>query len=448
MHDREDSEAKIAHVMLESYMQDEGLRREEINEIQLKRLKETVAQAAKTEWYQEKLCALDIGPDDITSLEDIRKLPLTSKDDLRAGMPYKFLAVPKREVVRMHYSSGTTGIATAVYHTRNDLQYWTECVARGLRAAGVDESDVFQNMMTYGLFTGGLGLHYGAEIIGCMTIPAGSGNTKRQVYLMQQFGVTALHILPSYTMRIYNYCQEHGIDPIADLNVKYVFVGGEPYTKHMRNRIEEAFDCKVFNCYGLSEMCGPGVAMECKEQNGLHMREDHYLMEILDPNTLEPVALGQQGELVLTTLRREAMPLLRYRTRDITCLLTGQCPCGSHHSRIDRILGRTDDMLIVKGVNIYPQQVEHVLMDIPQVGTNYLIVLDSSADLDEMTVKVELSQDMAIDQMRELTKIEETLIRNLREELMLTPKVELLQPSSLPDGEGKAVRVVDNRKSR
>ncbi|MFP3904592.1 MAG: phenylacetate--CoA ligase family protein [Armatimonadota bacterium] len=434
--------------MTREYLEDETLAQDRIQNLQLKRLKEAVGRAQASEWYSEKLKQAGISPDTIESLDDVSKLPLTTKDDLRAGMPYKFLAVPLSEVVRMHYSSGTTGVATSVYHTDDDLRYWAECAARGLRAVGVSEEDVFQNMMGYGLFTGGLGLHYAAEMVGCMTIPAGAGNTQRQVEMLKRFNVTAIHVLPSYALRIIGYCWEHGIDPATDLSIRYAFVGAEPHSDMLRKRIEEGLGCRVYNCYGLSEMCGPGVAMECTEQNGLHLREDHYLAEILDPQTLEPVNPGERGELVLTTLRRQAMPLLRYRTRDITRMIPEQCPCGSEHSRIERILGRSDDMLIVKGVNIYPQQVEHVLMRTDEVGNNYVIVLESTEDLDEIIIRVELSQDVMSDNMRDLLAIEKRLVRALRSELLLTPQVELLQPNTLPPAEGKVVRVIDNREQR
>ena len=431
--------------MAEDYLHDEALSREQIADLQVRRLRETVARAACSPWYEWALREAGVAPEDIESIEDVSKLPLTTKADLRAGMPYGFLAVPLDEVVRMHYSSGTTGIATGVYHTRNDVRRWTECVARGMRAVGVDRTDVFQNMMGYGLFTGGLGFHYAGELIGCVTIPASAGNTQRQVHLMQAFQTTVVHILPSYALRVAAYCHEHGIDPIADLSINYAFLGGEPHSRKLVRRIEELFDCKVHNCYGLSEMCGPGVAMECAAQNGLHVREDQYLAEVVDPATLEPVAPGEQGELVLTTLRREAMPLLRYRTRDVTRLIPEPCPCGSEHVKITRLEGRTDDMLIVKGVNIYPQQVERVLMDSPHVGSNYVIVLDDAGGTDEMMVQVELSQEAFVDEMRELHTIEQALVSLLRSEILITPKVELHEPNALPAADGKAVRVIDKR---
>lgn len=429
-------------MVTDDYMTAEAISREQLRELQATRLREAVRRASASDWYGPRLADIGISPNDIAGPADVCRLPLTTKDDLRAGMPYGFLAVPLTDVVRTHYSSGTTGIATGVCHTRNDLQYWSECVARGMRAVGVTADDVFQNMMGYGLFTGGLGFHYASELIGCMTIPASSGNTQRQVHLMQVYSTSVIHILPNYAVRVAAYCEEIGLDPREDLNISIAFVGGEPHSQQLVRRIEDTFGCKVYNCYGLSEMCGPGVAMECTAQDGLHVREDHYLVEILDPVSLEPVAPGERGELVLTTLTREAMPLLRYRTRDITRIVPGECPCGCGHVKIDRIQGRSDDMLIVKGVNIYPQQVERVLMQAPEVGTNYLIIIDEN---DNMTVRVELSASVPIDEMRRLYAIEQRLIHDLRSEILITPTIELVQPNALPVGEGKAVRVEDRR---
>ncbi|MGI5816566.1 MAG: phenylacetate--CoA ligase family protein [Armatimonadota bacterium] len=420
-----------------------NLSREEIEQRQVALLRETVERARGASAYADQLTG--ISTQDIGSPADVRKLPLTSKEQLRDGMPFGFRTVPQRDVVRMHYSSGTTGLATAVYHTRNDLRHWAECVARGMIAAGVTEEDVFQNMMGYGLFTGGLGFHYASELIGCMTIPASSGNTERQIHLMQIFGSTVLHIIPSYALRVLHVCEGRGIDPRADLSVRVIFVGGEPHSEQLRRRIEEGFGARVYNCYGLSEMAGPGVAMECREQDGLHLCEDHYLLEVIDPETLEPVAPGETGEVVLTTLRREAMPLLRYRTRDIARVLPGDCPCGSAHARISRIEGRTDDMLVVKGVNVYPIQVERALLDIDEVGSNYVIALDRPEDLDRMTVAVELTQDAFTDEMRALTALQERIERRLCAELDIGVTVELHEPGELPVSDGKAVRVIDKR---
>ncbi len=420
-----------------------NLSRDEISRIQTTRLRETLERARRAPAYADRLAG--VAPEDIQSPADVRKLPLTSKGQLRDGMPWDFLGVPRSEVVRMHYSSGTTGLATAVYHTRSDLRMWAECAARGMLAADVTEDDVFQNMMGYGLFTGGLGFHYAAELVGCMTIPASSGNTERQIHLMQSFGSSVLHIIPSYGLRVLHVCDEAGIDARNDFNVRIIFVGGEPHSEQLRRRIEEGFGAQVSNCYGLSEMAGPGVAMECREQNGLHVCEDHYLLEVLDPQSLEPVEPGELGEVVLTTLRREAMPLIRYRTRDIARVLPGDCPCGSAHLRLSRMEGRTDDMLVVRGVNIYPMQIERALLDVDEVGRNYAITLDRPEDLDRMSVAVELTQEAFTDEMRELTALQRRIEQRLQTELDISVRVELHEPGELPVSDGKAVRVIDNR---
>jgi phenylacetate-CoA ligase len=420
-----------------------NLSRDQINQLQVARLRETVERARKAPAYAERLAGLSA--DDIQRPEDIRKLPLTSKAQLREGMPWGYLAVPRCDVVRMHYSSGTTGLATAIYHTRGDLHRWSECVVRGMLAAGVTEDDIFQNMMGYGLFTGGLGFHYAGELLGCMTIPASSGNTERQIHLMQSFGTTVLHIIPSYALRVLHFCDQAGIDASRDLSVRVIFVGGEPHSEQLRRRIEEGFGAKVYNCYGLSEMAGPGIAMECSAQDGLHLCEDQYLLEVLDPGTLEPVAEGEIGEVVLTTLCREANPLIRYRTRDMARLLPAECPCGSAHRRLSRMEGRTDDMLVVRGVNVYPMQVERALLDVDEVGRNYVITLDRPEDLDRMSVAVELTQEAFTDNMRELNELQRRIERRLQTELDISVRVRLHEPGELPVSDGKAVRVIDNR---
>ncbi len=428
------------------FYQFEELKRDEIEALQNYRLPQAVAQALHAPWYADRLGSANINPEKITTRAALQYLPFTSKEDLRAGMPWEFLAVPKSQVVRMHYSSGTIGLATAVYHTAGDIRRWSECVARGMLQVGVTSDDIFQNMMGYGLFTGGLGLHYPAELIGCMTIPAGAGHTQRQIEIMQKFGTTVIHILPSYAMRTAHSCGERGLHPQEDLSLRIALVGAEPHTPQTRARIEEALGIKAYNCYGLSEMCGPGVAMECPAQEGLHLREDHYLAEIIDPDTREPLPDGEEGELVLTTLTREAMPLLRYRTRDITRILPAQCPCGDQHRRIAPILGRIDDMLIIRGTNVYPMQIERILMDTPEVGSNYLINLDTVDEMDEMTVSIELSDSYPPDDVRQLEGLRQQIRKRLAEELLFRPEVKLVEPHSLPATDGKAERVQDNRR--
>ena len=318
-----------------------------------------------------------------------------------------------------------------------------ELCARSFVATGVTQADVFQNMMTYGMFTGALVTHYGAEKIGCLVIPAGPGNSERQVMLMQDFGTTLIHVTPSYALYLATFLEKQGIDPRRDLKLRKAFVGAEPYTEETRRKIEDGLGLDVYNSYGLSEMNGPGVAFECQQKHGMHLWEDHFLIEIIDPETGEALPDGQRGALVMTTLCREALPLLRYRTRDVTSLIAAPCPCGRTHRRLDRITGRSDDMLIVRGVNIYPQQIERVLMSQPGVGRNYMITLEG---LDEMTVKVELAEAGFDGQVEHLIALQKQLAERLRAEILVKPQVQLLPPGSLPVSEGKAKRVVDHRK--
>jgi len=312
--------------------------------------------------------------------------------------------------------------------------------------AGMRRSDVFQNMMTYGLFTGGLGFHYGAEKIGALVIPAGAGNSKRQIQLMRDFETTAVHIIPSYALHLSTVFQEVGVDPRRDTKIRMAFLGAEPHSEKMRRKIEELYGFKAFNSYGLSEMNGPGVAFECPEQNGMHIWEDNYIVEIIDPVTLKPVPEGVEGELVLTTLMRTGMPILRYRTKDLTRIMPGPCPCGRTHRRIERITGRTDDMMILKGVNIFPIQIERKLMEIPGVGTNFLIVLERIDFNDSMTVRVEVQKEFFSGNLKQLETLRRRITEDLRSEILITPLVELVEPDSLPRSEGKAKRVIDNRK--
>jgi len=421
----------------------ETLSRDELAAVQLVRLKNTIYQAKKSVFYKEKL--KDIHPEDISSVEDINRLPFTTKDDLRANYPDGFLSVPVSELVRLHVSSGTTGTPTAVFYTENDLHTWADLMARCLYMVGVRKQDVFQNISGYGLFTGGLGIHYGAERLGCLTIPAGAGNSKRQIKLLRDFKVSVVHIIPSYALHLATVFAELGIDP-KELNLKIFLIGAEPHSEEARKRIEEIYGVKAFNSYGLSEMNGPGVAFECEEQDGLHIWEDAYLVEILDPKTLQPVEPGQIGELVLTTLTREGMPLIRYRTKDLTRFLPGKCSCGRVHRRLDRITGRADDMIILKGVNIYPMQVEKVLLSLPEVGQNYLIELYQEGYLDQMRIKVEIKDEFFVEDMRVLKKIQDKIAKRLREEILITPRIELVEHKSLPRSQGKAIRVVDLRK--
>jgi len=318
-------------------------------------------------------------------------------------------------------------------------------VARSMYMTGMRSSDVFQNMMTYGLFTGGLGFHYGAEKLGALVIPAGAGNSKRQIQIMQDFGTTVMHVIPSYALHLFSVFEEVGVDPGNDTQLRIAFLGAEPHSEKTREKIEEFYGIKAYNSYGLSEMDGPGVAFECQFQNGMHIWEDNFIVEIINPDTLEPVPEGEEGELVLTTLLRDGMPILRYRTKDLTRIIPGACECGRTHARIERIKGRTDDMLILKGVNIFPIQIEKKLMDIPGVGTNFLIILERKDFNDHMTVRVEVQKEFFSGDLKQLEDLRHRIGEELKSDILITPKVELVEPGSLPKSEGKAVRVVDNR---
>ncbi len=418
---------------------------EDLKKLQLKRLRQTVDQASRAPHYKRLFEKSNITPGSITSLEDLKLLPLTTKADLRAGFPYEFISVPLDELVRVHVSSGTTGTPTAVYHTQSDLDHWTGLVARCLAMAGISKADVFQNMTGYGLFTGGLGLHYGAERLGCLVIPSSTGNTKRQISLMRQFKTSAIHAIPSYALKLLESIRAMGLDPKKDLHLEYMVLGAEPHTDETRLRLEEAYGAKAFNCYGLSELNGPAVAFECREQNGSHLWEDSYLLEVLDPDTLEPVPDGEVGELVLTTLARSAMPIIRYRTRDLAYVLPGDCPCGRRHRRISRIVGRSDDMFIIKGVNIYPMQVESALMKEPLVRGNYQIHLTHEDGMDVMTVKAEVSPEMDLDNQDACRNLTKSLVHALRSEILITPQVSLVKLGGIDTGPGKAIRMVDER---
>lgn len=423
----------------------EGWDREEIRRVQLVRLRNSVERALLSPFYKERLGSAGITAASVTSLDFLREIPFTTKADLRAAYPYGLLTVPLREVARLHASSGTTGPAVAVCHTQDDLNTWADLMARCMHMVGIRSDDVFQNIAGYGLFTGGLGIHAGAERLGCLTVPAGAGNTRRQIKLIRDLGVTALHIIPSYALYLGAVLQEEGIDP-RELSPKIALIGAEPHTEEARQRIEYLLGLKAYNSYGLSEMNGPGVAFECLAQNGMHLWEDAYIAEILDPETLEPVPDGEIGELVMTTLSRRGMPILRYRTSDLTRFIPGECVCGREHKRIDRILGRADDMLIIKGCNIYPMQVEQVLLSFPEVGQNYHITIETLNDMDEMKVQVEVHDDNFVEDMRILTGLQKAIAQRLKSEILVTPIVELVQANSLPKSEGKAVRVTDNRR--
>ena len=423
----------------------ETLSRSRLEKLQMERLQQTLARCMRIPFYKQRFAACGLRPEDIRTLDDVRKLPFTTKQDLRDNYPFGLSAVPLEEVVRLHSSSGTTGTPTVILHTQHDLDEWANAVARCLYMVGLRKGDIFQNSSGYGMFTGGLGFQYGAERLGMLTIPAAAGNTKRQIKFITDFGTTALHAIPSYAGRLYEVMEEMGIDPRRDTRLRTLIIGAEPHSDEQRRRIEQMLGVKAYNSFGMSEMCGPGVAFECPEQNGLHIWEDYYIVEIVDPQTLEPVPDGEVGELVLTTINREAMPLLRYRTRDLTRILPGECPCGRHHKRLDRMKGRSDDMMILKGVNIFPIQIENILIQFRELGTDYLITLTNLEANDEMTVEVELNE--FTDDYGFLQRLTKEITRQLKDEILITPRVKLVPKGSLPKQEGKAVRVKDLRKT-
>lgn len=423
----------------------ESLSRSELDALQLHRLRQVVERVSKFSFYRDIFSKNRINPSMIASLQDVRKLPFTTKQHLRDHYPYGFLCVPKDQLIRLHVSSGTTGQATAILYTHGDVETWAQLMARCMYMTGARPGDTFQNLSGYGLFTGGLGFHYGAERLGLLTIPAGAGNSKRQIQLMKDFDTSVMHIIPSYALVLQQIMTDMGIDPGRDLKLKIAYLGAEPYSEEVRRRVEQFYGVKAYNSYGLSEMNGPGVAFECSQQNGMHIWEDAYLAEIIDPETLEPLPKGAIGELVLTTLHREAMPLIRYRTKDLTRFIPGDCPCGRAHRRLDRIQGRSDDMFIIKGVNIFPIQIEQVLMNIAEVGNNYVIILQRENNVDTMTVRVEVNDRVFVEDMRKLQQLQKKIAHELRGELLVTPHVELVEPNSLPKSEGKAVRLIDQR---
>ena len=423
----------------------ETLTRSGIEALQSERLRATVRHCMDSPFYKKRFAECGLTPDDIRTPADLYKIPFTTKQDLRDTYPFGIASVPLEQCVRLHSSSGTTGNPTVILHTARDLDQWAEAVARCLWMVGCRPDDVFQNTSGFGMFTGGLGFQYGAEKLGMLTVPAAAGNTLRQLKFFTDFGTTVVHAIPSYAGRLYEVMCQQGIDPRRDTKLRTLVIGAEPHSEDTRRRIEEMLGVKAYNSFGMSEMCGPGVAFECPEQNGMHIWEDYYIVEIVDPDTLEPVPDGEVGELVLTTINREAMPLLRYRTRDLTRILPGSCPCGREHKRLDRMKGRSDDMIILKGVNIFPIQIETVLMKYPELASDYLITLETRDDNDMMTVEVEFKNEYLDDYAR-LQTLEKEITRRLRDEILITPRVRLVPKGTLPVSEGKAVRVKDLRK--
>ncbi len=423
----------------------ECMPREEISRLQLQRLQKTVARVGHhVPFYRTKFREMGINFENLNSLEDLRKLPFTTKQDLRDNYPYGLFAVPLREVVRVHSSSGTTGMATVVGYSKNDIQNWSNLVARILRGAGVDEEDVIQIAFGYGLFTGGFGLHYGAERLGASVIPISAGNTKRQIQIMRDFKTTALVCTPSYALKMVDVMMDSGINPNG-LSLKVGLFGAEPWSEGMRSELNEKLGIRATDNYGLSEIMGPGVAGECRQCNGLHINEDHFLYEILDPNTLEPVKPGEVGELVITTLTKEAFPVIRYRTRDLTRLLPEPCLCGRTFDRIHRIIGRSDDMLIVKGVNVFPIQIESALFDISGIAPHYRIIVEREHHEDRVTVMVEVFEEIFFDSMRKQRQMIDSIKRKLSSELGIGVDVKLVKEKTLERFEGKGTKVIDKR---
>ncbi len=398
----------------------------------------------KVSFYREKMNIHGVMPEDIKSIDDIAKLPFTTKAEMRDVYPYGMLAVDRKEIVEVHTSSGTTGKPVVGAYTRNDIDLWSEVMARTLGMGGVDASDTIQNMFGYGMFTGGLGVHYGTRRIGANILPASSGNSKRQLQLMQDFGTSVLACTPSYCLYLAEFANEHCID-IRNFGLKAGFFGAEPWSENMRQDIQQKLGLKAFDIYGLTEIIGPGVAAECEEQNGLHFFEDHFYPEIIDPETGKILPDGEKGELVITTLTREGTPLLRYRTRDISYIMAERCPCGRTLRRIHRLFGRNDDMLIIRGVNVFPSQVEDILLGIEGVEPHYQIVVDRKGQLDSLAVHVEVNAAIFSDEISRLEHLEKTICNEIKTALGIQVAVRLVEPKSVARSEGKAKRVIDNR---
>ncbi len=423
----------------------EGASREEIEALQLKRLKDTVTRLYHlVPFYRKKLDEKHISPDDIKTLDDLRRLPFTTKQDLRDHYPFGLFAVPLEQVVRIHSSSGTTGKPTVVGYTRHDMEIWTEVMARTMKMADVGPKDVVHNAYGYGLFTGGLGFHYGAEKVGASVVPSSGGFTKRQLLLMKDFGATVLCCTPSFALHLYEVAVEEGYDIKNDFKLKAGFFGAEPASEGLRNAIKEAWGIQYVECYGLSEIIGPGVAALCKEGN-LHIFEDHFIAEIIDPDTGEVLPEGEEGELVITPITKQALALIRYRTKDITSLTRVPCKCGRTIISMGQIKGRTDDMLIVNGVNVFPSQVEHVLTKVEGTTPNYVIVVDKKGVLDKLEVWIEVDEKTFADGIGALENLKRRLEAEMLNELYINAKVKLVEPKTLERSMGKAKRIVDKR---
>ena len=424
----------------------ECMSRDEMHHLQGKRLEKLVALVYRNvPFYREKMQAMDITPADIHSIDDITKLPFTTKQDLRDNYPYGLQAAAPSEIVRVHASSGTTGNPTIVGYTRRDLEVWSEGMARALTAFGVRRGDTFSVSYGYGLFTGGLGAHYGVEKLGAAVVPASTGNTEKHLKLIQDLGVSGIACTPSYALYLAETMERLGMKK-ENLKLRIGAFGAEPWTESMRQEIQERLGLKGYNLYGLSEVCGPGVSYECEAQNGSHICEDHFYPEIINPETLEPLPLGQTGELVFTTLTKEGMPLLRYRTRDLCTLMGGTCSCGRTAVRMGPVMGRSDDMLIIRGINVFPSQVESVILSMPQFEPRYMLVVDRKNNLDTMQVQVEVRKDYFNDEIGQMMAIRKALADKLKSVISIKADVKLMEPGSIERSQGKSKRVIDLRK--
>ena len=422
----------------------ECMSRDELANLQSARLRKMVDRVYhNVEYYRKKMQELGLEPGDIKGIEDLNKLPYTTKQDLRDNYPFGLFAVPRTEIVRIHASSGTTGKATVVGYTRRDIERWQECVARILCMGGLNNEDIVQISYGYGLFTGGLGAHYGVENLGATVVPMSTGNTKKQLTMMEDFGVTAICCTPSYLMYLTEALEEAG--KIDSIKLKKAFCGAEPWTENMRREIESRLHITAHDIYGLSEVMGPGVAGDCKFHTGLHIAEDHFLPEVINPETLEPCAPGETGELVFTTLTKEALPLFRYRTKDLTSITYEKCECGRTSARISRFKGRSDDMLIIRGVNVFPSQVESALLEIAETTPNYMLIVDRVNNLDTLDVLVEVEERFFSDDIGELERLTKKIAHTLQQALGIAPKVRLVEPKTIERSEGKAKRVIDKR---
>jgi phenylacetate-CoA ligase len=424
----------------------ETMPREDLETIILRRLKTTIDRIySNVPFYRLKFEENGITPDDIRSLEDLQRIPFTTKEDLRDNYPYGMFAVPMDNVVRIHASSGTTGQPTVVGYTARDVNTWAELMARSLAAGGATREDIIHNAYGYGLFTGGLGVHYGAEKLGASVIPVSGGNTKRQIVIMKDFGPTILTATPSYALHLAEVADEMGVS-FEDLKFKFGIFGAEPWSENMREDIEKKLNLTAVDIYGLSEVIGPGVAIECYEaKNGLHIFEDHFIPEIIDPATGDVLPYGETGELVFTSITKEAFPVIRYRTRDITSLNPEPCICGRTHIRMNRVSGRTDDMLIIRGVNVFPSQIESVLMEMDDVEPHYQLLVDREGTLDTLTVMVEVGEQIFSDEVKHLQDLERKISKNIKDYLGVSAKVKLVEPKAIARSEGKAIRVIDKR---